>query len=141
MELENKIYTRLPEDAKKIRTDVFVIEQGFKEEFDEQDNNAIHIVIYYQNVPIGTSRVIYSDKHHCYCIGRFAIVKEYRSKQFGKKLMEITEDLIINKLGHILVGVSSQERVADFYEKLGYQKTEERYLDQDCPHIWMVKHL
>lgn len=37
--------TGLPEDAKQIRTAVFVDEQGFHEEFDETDDISIHAVL------------------------------------------------------------------------------------------------
>ena len=37
--------------------------------------------------------------------------------------------------------LSGQVRVAGFYEKLGYIKQGETYLDEGCPHIWMKKNL
>lgn len=41
-----RIYDKLCEDAKQIRTEVFVAEQGFKIEFDDTDTVAKHIVGY-----------------------------------------------------------------------------------------------
>ncbi len=44
-----KIYNKLNEDIKNIRIEVFQNEQHFTEEFDEIDNNCIHI-LYFQYV-------------------------------------------------------------------------------------------
>ena len=141
MNLIAKTYSNLPIEAREIRETVFVIEQGFVDEFDEDDNKAIHIVLFNEELPIATSRIIYSEKHHCYTIGRFAVIKEYRNKQIGRKLMEITEQEIINRFGHIQIGVSAQKRAEQFYEKMGYKYTNKRYLDQNYPHVWMTKQL
>ena len=141
MNITFKSYEFLPEESKKIRTDVFIKEQGFIDEFDKQDETAIHILIYVDGNPIGTSRIIYSNDHHSYVIGRFAIVKEYRRKHLGKELMKYTEQEIVKRFGHIQIGVSAQERAIKFYESNGYQITDERYLDQNYPHVWMVKQL
>lgn len=141
MKITFKVFNDIPEEAKFIRTIVFVDEQHFVDEFEINENKAIHIVMYDESKAIGTARIIYQDKHHCYVIGRFAIIKEYRSKGLGKELMKYTEQVVINRFGHIQIGVSSQAQAQGFYEKCGYIATTEKYLDQHCPHIWMVKSL
>lgn len=47
-----KIFDKLPEEAKMIRTKVFIEEQGVENEFDETDKNSIHIVIFESSNPI-----------------------------------------------------------------------------------------
>lgn len=141
MNISFKVYTSLPEEAKNIRTTVFVDEQHFVDEFDESDDKAIHIVMFDDDLAIGTSRIIYSEKHRCLCIGRFAIINSYREKHLGEKLMKVTEQEILKRFGEVEVGVSSQERAAKFYEKQGYKYSGEKYLDQYCPHVWMTKKL
>ena len=44
--MEVKIYNNLPDEAKEIRLEVFVKEQGFEEEFDDIDETAAHIVLF-----------------------------------------------------------------------------------------------
>ena len=46
MMIEIKLSKNLTEDAKYIRTEVFVNEQGFSAEFDDTDNTALHCVLY-----------------------------------------------------------------------------------------------
>lgn len=47
-----KMFDKLPNEAKIIRKAVFVNEQGFKNEFDEIDENATHIVVYQKEKPV-----------------------------------------------------------------------------------------
>ena len=63
MNIAFKVNTSLPEEAKNIRTTVFVDEQHFIDEFDESDDKAIHIVMFDDDLAIGTSRIIYSKEH------------------------------------------------------------------------------
>lgn len=42
--MNTKIFTTLPQDAKDIRIEVFMNEQGFENEFDEIDTISHHIV-------------------------------------------------------------------------------------------------
>ena len=51
-----KCYDRLPEEAKAIRTAVFVGEQGFETEFDDIDDVARHIVMYDGERAVATCR-------------------------------------------------------------------------------------
>ena len=141
MNITFKAFKSLPEEAKFIRINVFVDEQGFVDEFDENDEKSVHILMYDNIKAIGTCRIIYSNEHNCYMIGRFAILKEYRGLGLGRKLMEFTEKEIIKRFGKIQIGVSAQERVSKFYENVGFSTTNERYLDQDCPHVFMIKNL
>ena len=115
--------------------------QSFVDEFDESDDNAIHFLMFDNSVAIGTARVVYSNQHNCYTIGRFAIIKQYRRQGLGLKLIKFVEETIVKQLGPIEIGISSQEKVFNFYQKAGYALTDERYLDQDCPHVFMIKKL
>jgi hypothetical protein len=71
-----KEYNYLPEEARKIRTEVFVKEQRFVEEFDEIDNIAKHMVLYEREQPISTCRIYFDIKKQSFVIGRIAVVKE-----------------------------------------------------------------
>ena len=44
--MDIKIYDTLPDDAARIREEVFMKEQGFHDEFDSTDKTAAHIVLY-----------------------------------------------------------------------------------------------
>lgn len=135
-----KDYNYLPEEAKKIRSEVFVKEQGFYDEYDEFDDIAKHMVVYSNEEPISTCRIYYNSEKESYIIGRVAVLKEWRGKNIGRRILNAAEEYI-RKNGGKSVMLSGQVRVAGFYEKLGYIKQGETYLDEGCPHIWMKKNL
>lgn len=133
-----KEYNYLPEDARLIRSEVFVKEQGFNEEFDEIDDIATHIVIYERKSPISTCRIYFDTKKQSFVVGRIAVIKEYRGKNIGSRMLSFVEENI-RKNGGKCVILSAQVRVVEFYEKQGYKKQGVEYLEEDCPHIWMKK--
>ena len=131
-----KKYQTLMEDVIKIRTAVFMEEQGFNNEFDDIDKTCTHIVLYDTQTPIGTCRYFHEGAH--YHIGRVAMTKKYRGQHLGEHLMQIAEDEI-KKEGGKQIEVSAQVRVKDFYHKLGYREAGAVYYDEYCEHIRMVK--
>lgn len=137
--MEFKVYDALPPEAKHIREDVFVKEQGFLSEFDEVDNNARHIVLFDGQTPAAVCRIFRGDGKYWH-IGRVAVVKEYRRRGLGEKLMAKAEDEI-KRLGGVRAELSAQVRAADFYRRLGYTSTGNEYLDEYCPHIDFYKDL
>ena len=133
-----KKFIGLNDDIIKIRTSVFIDEQGFKNEFDETDKTCTHIVLYDRGKCIATCR--YFKEGENYHIGRVAIIKEYRGQGLGNYIMQIAENEIKNEGGKI-IEVSAQVRVSDFYKKLGYNKVGDIYFDEYCEHVRMVKKL
>ncbi|MBO7238125.1 MAG: GNAT family N-acetyltransferase [Elusimicrobiaceae bacterium] len=133
-----KKFTHLNDDIIRLRTVVFVAEQGFKEEFDETDKRAVHLVLYDGTKAIATCRYFKDGPN--YHIGRVAVLKQYRGKSLGYQIMRHAE-AEIKKDGGTCIELSAQIRVKDFYQKLGYQASGDIYLDQHCPHINMVKNL
>ena len=112
--MQVKIYDELPLEAKKIREDVFVKEQGFNEEFDIIDKTAKHILISENNIHVATCRIFYSKERNSYIIGRIAVCKQYRGKKYGVRLLEYAEREI-KKSGGTTAELSAQCRVSEFY--------------------------
>ena len=123
-------------DAKIIRQNVFISEQGFENEFDDTDKVAVHCVIYDGGFPVATGRVFEQDgSAH---IGRIAVQKAYRGKKLGEMVVKALEDYA-EKAGFKECALSAQTRVQGFYEKLGYTAHGDVYFDEYCPHILMTK--
>ncbi len=136
--MKNKKFTGLNNDIIGIRTEVFIDEQGFKDEFDETDKICSHIVLYDNEIPVATCR--YFEENGVYHIGRVAVIKEYRNQHLGNEIMKIAEAEILKENGK-QIEVSAQVRVSEFYKKLGYNKVGDIYFDEFCEHIRMVKKL
>lgn len=131
-----EFFNCLTEYSRHIREEVFVKEQHFKEEFDLIDDEATHIVLFLNNVPIGTGRFfIENDEHH---VGRVAILKNYRNKGYGSIILKKLENKI-RTLGGNKIVLSSQKQAIGFYKKLGYIETGNFYFEEKCPHIKMIK--
>jgi predicted GNAT family N-acyltransferase len=134
--INNDVFT----DAMKIRNIVFVNEQGVpkQNELDEWDNTAFHFVAYINDVPVATARVYFFKE--CAKICRVAVLKKYRRRGFAKKLCEYCVDYIEN-MGYALVFLHSQTYIKALYESLGFTIEGGEFLEENIPHIKMVKHL
>lgn len=131
----------LPEAARGIRQTVFVDEQGFVEEFDALDDTSLHLVTFQGQEPVGTARVFVDpDDASTYRIGRVAVLKEARKGGAGKRVMALAEALIYAQ-GGSRVAIHAQAQAQGFYEKCGYQQEGPTFVEEDCPHVLMVKDL
>ena len=134
--IDFKVTDTLSEDEKMIRETVFIEEQKFKIEFDDIDNIATHIIMYLDGMPVGCCR-LYKQENE-YHIGRIAILKPYRGKGYGEKIL-LQAEKNAKKMGADSISLSAQVRASGFYEKLGYKKHGEIYFDEYCEHIAMKK--
>lgn len=134
--MNTKIFTILPQEAKNIRIEVFMKEQGFENEFDDIDDISFHIVVFDEERPIGTCRFFKENNH--YTIGRVAVLKKYRNLHIGNSLLESAENEI-KKLHGDLIVVHAQVRIRSFYEKQGYIQFGQIDDDEGVPHVWMKK--
>ena len=127
----------LPEEARLLRTLIFIEEQGFVREFDDLDDAAVHIVAFDGDKPIGTCRY-YPRPDGSYAIGRLAVAREYRGKGVGSALV-LEAERRVALLGAKTTVVSAQLRAAGFYRSLGYTEQGSPYPEEHVPHILMVK--
>ena len=134
--IDFKVTNNLSEDEKMIRETVFIEEQKFKIEFDDTDDIATHIVMYIDNNPVGCCR-LYKQENE-YHIGRIAVLKPYRGKGYGEKIL-LNAERVAKEKGADSISLSAQVRASGFYEKLGYKKHGEIYFDEYCEHIAMKK--
>lgn len=135
--MQFKTYYFLPQEAVYIRTAVFIQEQGFQNEFDEIDNEAVHIVAYSdENEPIAVCRVY--EAEDTFIFGRLAVIKEFRGRNIGSLMITEAEKIVSAKGGNSIM-LHAQCRVKDFYNKFGYSAVGTEDEDEGCPHIWMKK--
>lgn len=127
--------------ARMIREAVFMQEQGFENEFDDQDHDSWHFVFFFENNPVGCARLFMSPNQPSWLtLGRVAILKEYRSQHFGKEMLSIIEKEAKQK-NALGIELSAQCRVQNFYAKSGYLPIGDIYMDEHCPHIHMEKRI
>lgn len=130
----------LSDDARMIREEVFMKEQGFRYEFDEIDAEAICMVFYEGAQPMACCRYFPGETDGEYVAGRLAVLKKYRGRNLGRRMLEEIEHKVQESGGKKVI-VSAQVRVEGFYEKQGYVKSGEVYYDEECEHIHMEKEI
>ena len=97
------------------------------------------IAMYDKEIAIAICRY-YPVSENTYAIGRIAVVKDYRQKGIGSKIVLEAENCVKN-LGAEYATLSAQVRAKEFYKKLGYIAEGEEYFEEYCPHIKMKKKL
>jgi predicted GNAT family N-acyltransferase len=129
--------------AFQIRKAVFVEEQGvpLEDEFDEFDNlngQCEHILVYYEEQPVGTGRVRWVDDFGK--LERICILKPYRKFGLGKVIITALEE-IAQERGAKKVKLHGQTQAEGFYKKLGYQTSSSVFIEDGIPHYLMTKEL
>lgn len=129
--------------AFQIREEVFVKEQNvpLEDEFDDYDKlngPCEHILVYYNEQPAGTGRIIIRDGVGK--LDRICILKPYRKYGLGKLIVTSLEEIAQNK-GISKVKLHGQTHAEGFYHKLGYQTTSDVFMEDGIPHYLMVKNL
>ena len=135
------VHDKIVDEARYIRETVFLEEQGFEKEYDENDNIAKHIVIYENEKAIATCRVYWDTEVDCYHIGRIAVLKPFRGRGLGIKIVTEAEK-VAKELGGKEIFISGQLQVAEFYKnKLGYTQYGDVYMEENHPHVALKKNI
>ena len=132
--LKQGCWDQLQQDAKLIRTQVFIVEQHIPEaeEWDDHDAISQHFVIYDQDHPIATARLLQNHS-----VGRVAVVKAYRGQGIGRMIMlEIIAYAQQQARPHLQL--SSQIHAVSFYQQLGFIVQGDEYDECGIPHIEMT---
>lgn len=125
----------------QLRIDVFMLEQNcLYPECDDKDLAAIHlyathadkVVAYARLLPAGIS---YSDLS----IGRVVVHKDFRKYGLGKELMNQAIAYWESEAPNLSIRISGQLYLQRFYENLGFQTVSEVYLEDNIPHIEMIR--
>lgn len=84
-----KIYDEIPEEAKAIREEVFIKEQGFKDEFDEIDDVAKHVLIFDGDIPVGTCRFFFQKRGTAMLSVELRFAKNFVGSDMAKRCCRV----------------------------------------------------
>ncbi len=129
-------------DILRVRIGVFIIEQNCPyPEIDGKDKDAYHVFgMNEENEIVAVSRILKKGISYDECsIGRVATSSKARMTGFGIEMMKFTLEKIESLFGKTDVRISAQEYLKSFYEKFGFVKVSESYLEDDIPHIEMLR--
>jgi ElaA protein len=132
----NELYAIL-----KLRSEVFVVEQNCVYlDSDGKDPLALHLFGEYDSKIVAYSRLFKPGiSYDTASIGRVVVSADYRNKKWGKDLMLQSILAIENHFVVSQITISAQLYLKKFYESLGFIPSSEMYLEDDIPHIKMIK--
>jgi predicted GNAT family N-acyltransferase len=127
--------------AFEIRKVVFVEEQGtpLEEEFDEGDDEAVHILIVAGQKAVGTARIRIVEEGLAK-LERICVLAEYRQYGIGKRIVTTLEGLAL-EMGATMAKLHGQTQAEGFYQKLGYATVSDVFMEDGIPHVVMTKNL
>jgi YbgC/YbaW family acyl-CoA thioester hydrolase len=135
-------WAALGADASKVRTAVFVHEQGIpmEMEWDEADNTAVHAVAYNGvGQGIATGRLL-APEPGVGKIGRMAVHSALRGSHIGGDILHTLMGAA-RRRGDSEVMLYAQRSAEGFYQRLGFAPRGEPFEEVGIPHIEMVKAL
>ena len=124
----------------QLRIAVFIVEQDCPyPDLDDMDQDAQHLwiedageIVCYLRVNPAGSRFLEPS------LGRIVTKKSHRNRGLAEKLIKKAIDLVCEKESRA-IRISAQCYLEKYYEKFGFIKASEEYLEDDIPHIEMLK--
>ena len=125
----------------QLRNEVFVVEQDcVYQDADNKDINSYHLmgmkdgklVAYTRIIPPG---IAYAEPS----IGRVVTSPSIRKTGLGKELMEVSIAKTNLLFGNLPIKIGAQLYLQKFYSSLGFHTTSDTYLEDNIPHIEMVR--
>lgn len=142
IEVRTGDWNTLAHDAQRVRTAVFIEEQGIprEEEWDEADATCVHAVAYNRlEQPVATGRLLVGGPG-VGKIGRMAVHRALRGSGVGRQIVEALTRAALAR-GDRVLRLSAQKTAEGFYRRLGYEPVGETYLDVGIPHVDMERSL
>ena len=125
----------------QLRSEVFVVEQNcVYQDIDYKDQKAVHILGFKNEKLIGYTRIFKSgDYFNEASIGRVVIAKNERSFKYGHLIIQHSIEAVYQYFKETIIKISAQQHLKNFYETHQFVQVGEWYLEDDIPHIPMIK--
>ena len=115
---------------KAIRKSVFIVEQHVPEEleWDDRDTECTQFLLTVDSIPVATARLTPEGQ-----IGRMAVLKNFRGKGFGSRLLATVIEQA-KHAGHKQVFLHAQVSVIEFYQRHGFTACGDVFIDAGIEH-------
>lgn len=81
--------------------------------------------------PVDVLPLLNSDANDV-CIGRVIVAEDYRGKNIGNHLMQVSFDATRKIYSNDSIFISAQTHLRDYYGKFGFDVVTDRYLEDGC---------
>jgi ElaA protein len=125
----------------QLRNEVFIVEQNCAyQDLDNKDLKSWHLMGMKKDKLVAYSRLLapgisYSESS----IGRIVSSPSARKTGMGKKLMHESIDQIKNLFNTDTIRIGAQLYLKKFYESFGFIQVGDTYLEDNIPHIIMLR--
>jgi ElaA protein len=124
----------------KLRVDVFVVEQHCPyPELDGNDKDCLHLRLLQDRDLLACARLWRPTPEHHPRIGRVAVSPNHRGKRLGDALMREAIAEVEKMYPGEPIEISAQSHLQKFYGSLGFEVISEEYLEDDIPHVDMLR--
>jgi len=132
----NELYSIL-----QLRSEVFVVEQNcVYQDIDAKDQKALHVIGLKNNKIIAYTRVFKPGDYFLEAsIGRVVVKQSERKYNYGHQIVTDSIKAIETNFNEKIIKISAQTYLKKFYESHGFQKVGKEYLEDNIPHIAMIK--
>ena len=137
----NQLTTNELYGALKLRSEVFVVEQNCVYlDIDGNDQRAIHVLGYCNEELVAYCRLFDAGEYfENASLGRVIVAQKHRLKKWGNNLITEAISQIKSHFNQTSITISAQLYLQKFYESHGFVVSSESYLEDDIPHIEMIK--
>lgn len=125
----------------QLRSEVFVVEQNcVYQDVDDKDQKALHVIGYKNNNIIAYTRVFKPGDYFLESsIGRVVVKQSERKYNYGHQIVKASIKAIKDNFKETTIKISAQTYLIKFYNSLGFEKIGKEYLEDNIPHIAMIK--
>ena len=125
-----------------VRQEVFVLEQEcLYLDADGKDRKSFHLMGFDGNELLAYARIVEPGvSYKEVSIGRILSSKKARGTGAGVELMNQALTRIEEIYGKVPVRISAQSYLEKFYKKFGFEPTGKEYLEDEIPHMEMLRH-
>ncbi|WP_394748034.1 GNAT family N-acetyltransferase [Spongiimicrobium salis] len=145
MTIKVKTFTELTREELyailQLRVAVFVVEQDCPyQDVDGKDQKALHVFGIKEDKIVAYTRVFEAgDYFEEASIGRVVVAKDQRKYGYGYDIMKASIQAVEEYFKTKTIHLSAQVYLTKFYNNLGFTEIGEGYLEDDIPHIKMVR--
>ena len=125
-----------------LRSEVFVVEQTCVfQDMDNSDQKAVHVMRYDADQELVAYTRLFKPgiKYDMASIGRVVTSKKARGSGAGRELMEYSIATVEDRFGKVPIKIGAQQYLQKFYTSLGFVQSSEMYLEDEIPHIEMIR--
>lgn len=112
---------------------------SFSEQELEQEKENLHIAAYEDDRMLGCCMLVEEDPETVR-LRQMAVPDEYQGKGIGRALMNFAENLARDR-GYKKITMHARKNAMGFYEKMGYKKVGDEFVEITIPHYVMEKEL